>query len=169
MKQFILLVVLVVLGLGAYCYFFDPAALEKYVPAVAELVKRSPKGTVAAGLVAVETVGQANAASPAAATTSAPASAPVSIAQPVAAAAPAAPATQVVAASSSLPPSSAQAAPAAPAPEAPAFDTIKLKNGKTITGKVFITDPDITWIRTEDGKTQEVKTRDILSGLPARR
>ena len=48
------------------------------------------------------------------------------------------------------------------------LDTIKLKNGKVIVGRVVITDPDMTWIRTEDGTKHEVKTKDIASGLPRR-
>lgn len=169
MKQLLLLVVLVVLGFGAYSYFVDSSLLEKYAPGVAALISRSPKEAVAAGLVAAETMER----SPVVAS---PAKASVSASAPAAASAPASPSSVVppvsapASTSSSLPPSSVgstASTTSAPAPAGPS--TIKLKNGKVIVGKVIITDPDMTWIRTEDGKTQEVKTKDILSGLPLRR
>jgi hypothetical protein len=164
MKQFLLLLVVVALGLGAYCYFVDPSALEKYAPALAKMINQAPKDTVAAGIVAGETADEP----PAAASQSAPLATPAASDPAPASAAPVRDAsTPPPAASSSGAASSAASVPAAPAPEGPS--TIKLKNGKTITGKVVITDPDITWIRTGDGKTEEVKTKDIVSGLPLRR
>jgi len=51
------------------------------------------------------------------------------------------------------------ATPAPPAPKPP--ETIHLKNGKTIVGNVVIRDPEITMIRTADGKTTQVATKDI--------
>lgn len=52
-----------------------------------------------------------------------------------------------------------QATPAS----SPTVDVIRLKNGKTIRGTVVIRDDTVTWIRTEDGKRIEMKSRDILS------
>lgn len=56
-------------------------------------------------------------------------------------------------------PKTAQATPAS----SPTVDVIRLKNGKTIRGTVVIRDDTVTWIRTEDGKRIEMKSRDILS------
>lgn len=161
MKRFLFLVVLVLLGLVAYGYFIDPSLLEKHAPALAALIKSPPEDTVAAGIVAPESAKQAPAAQ-----TAAPARAdmpPASASQATTAAGTSSrpPATAQVAS-----PSQSALAASSVAPAAPAVNTIKLKNGKVITGKVIVTDPDITWIRMEDGKTQEVKTKDILSGLP---
>lgn len=56
-------------------------------------------------------------------------------------------------------PKTVQATPAS----SPTVDVIRLKNGKTIRGTVVIRDDTVTWIRTEDGKRIEMKSRDILS------
>lgn len=53
--------------------------------------------------------------------------------------------------------------PPAPAATPRPLEEIKLKNGKVIVGHVIITDAQMTWIRTPDGKTVEVKTKTIES------
>lgn len=59
-------------------------------------------------------------------------------------------------------PATKAAAPAAtPAPKPP--ETIRLKNGKTLVGNIVIRDPEITMIRTADGKTSQVATKDIVT------
>ncbi len=56
-------------------------------------------------------------------------------------------------------PKTAQSTPAA----SPASGIIRLRNGKTLRGTIVIRDDTITWIRTDDGKRIEIKSREILS------
>ncbi len=53
--------------------------------------------------------------------------------------------------------------PPAPAATPRPLEEIKLKNGQVIVGHVIITDAQMTWVRTPDGKTVELKTRSIES------
>ncbi len=46
-------------------------------------------------------------------------------------------------------------------PPPPAPQTIRLKNGKTITGNIVIKDPDFVLIRTADGKTTQIFVKDL--------
>lgn len=46
-------------------------------------------------------------------------------------------------------------------PPPPAPQTIRLKNGKTITGNIVITDAKFVLIRTSDGKTTQIFTEDL--------
>lgn len=48
-----------------------------------------------------------------------------------------------------------------PTPKPP--ETIHLKNGKALVGNIVIRDPEITIIRTADGKTSQVATKDIVT------
>jgi len=53
---------------------------------------------------------------------------------------------------------------AAKTPPPPAkWDSIHLKSGRTITGKVFIVDDEMTWIRTPSGETVKVKNGDVAT------
>ena len=160
MKQLFLLLLVGLVGVGIYTYFTDPSFLEKHVPAVAKLIPTAPKEAVVAGLVAAEVADTppAPALSPQPA---APASVAPSSSRPTVSSAPGAPKSPSAPATTTVGSSAAQ--PAAD------LDTIRMKDGKVYTGKIVITDADITWIRTADGKTQEVRTRDIRSGLPPAR
>ena len=140
MKQLFLLLFLVLIGAGAYFYFVDSSLLEKHAPAIAALIPQARKDAIAAGVAAASTVEAPSKSAPASATTQ------------VVSVAPGQTAVVSTGESSSRP-----------------LDTIKLKNGKVIVGRVVVTDPDMTWIRTEDGTKHEVKTKDIVSGLPRRR
>jgi hypothetical protein len=42
------------------------------------------------------------------------------------------------------------------------LETIRLRGGRTITGRVTISDPEVSWIRTNDGKIIEVPTKRII-------
>ena len=141
MRQLFFLLLLVLLGAGAYFYFVDASLLEKHAPQIAALIPRAQKEAIAAGVAAASTVEAPSNAVPAPATTQVVSLAPGH--------------TAVVTTGES----------ASPRP----LDTFKLKNGTTIVGRVIVTDPDMTWIRTEDGSKREVKTRDIVSGLPRTR
>ena len=61
------------------------------------------------------------------------------------------------------PATQAQAAAPAATPKPKPPETIHLKNGKTLMGNVVIRDPEITIIRTADGKTTQVATKDIVT------
>jgi hypothetical protein len=47
---------------------------------------------------------------------------------------------------------------------------IRLVDGRTIIGRITVSDSDVSWIRTDDGKTVEVPTKNILpdSAVPGR-
>jgi len=47
-----------------------------------------------------------------------------------------------------------------PAPVKPKI--IRLMDGRTITGQITVSDPEVSWIRTSDGKTFEVPTKSII-------
>ena len=46
-------------------------------------------------------------------------------------------------------------------PPPPPAQTIRLKNGQTITGNIIITDPKFVVIRTSDGKTTQIFAKDL--------
>lgn len=53
-------------------------------------------------------------------------------------------------------------APSLPKPAIQPASPIRLKNGKTIVGTIIVRDSTSTWIRTDDGKRVEVKSKDVL-------
>jgi hypothetical protein len=64
---------------------------------------------------------------------------------------------------SSTPPAPSQAATPFPTPTPKPPETIRLKNGKTLVGNIVIRDPEITIIRTPDGKTTQFATKDVVT------
>lgn len=143
MRQLFFLLLLVLIGAGAYFYFVDASLLEKHAPALAAMIPRAQKEAIAAGVAAASTVE--------APSSTAPAPAPAT--------------TQVVSVAPGQTAVVTNGESASPRP----LDTFKLKNGTVIVGRVIVTDPDMTWIRAEDGTKHEVKTKDIASGLPRSR
>lgn len=45
-------------------------------------------------------------------------------------------------------------------------ETIRLKNGKTVVGNVVIRDAELTMVRTADGKSVQIPTKDIVVDKP---
>ena len=58
-------------------------------------------------------------------------------------------------------PSRQQTAPRIP-PTPIKHKIIRLLDGRTLTGKLLVSDPKVSWIRTSDGKTFEVPTKSII-------
>jgi len=60
-------------------------------------------------------------------------------------------------------------APAAQVNSTPApkpLETIRLKSGKTVVGNVVIRDAELTMVRTADGKSVQIPTKDIVVSTP---
>jgi len=68
------------------------------------------------------------------------------------------------ASTSAAPPATTSAQSAAPTPKP--LEVIRLKNGKSIVGNIVVRDSEITMIRTVDGKSTQVATKDIVVGNP---
>lgn len=75
-----------------------------------------------------------------------------------------APATTRVA--NTAPAATTSVAPAEPTPTPKPLEVIRLKNGKSIVGNIVVRDSEITMIRTVDGKSTQVATKDIVVDKP---
>lgn len=61
---------------------------------------------------------------------------------------------------------SAPAAKSASTPAQKPLETIRLKNGKSVVGNVVIRDAELTVIRTADGKSMQIPTKEIVVSAP---
>ncbi len=72
------------------------------------------------------------------------------------------PVTQSTAPTAASPTTAAAVSSPTPKP----LQVIRLKNGKSLVGNIVVRDAEMTMIRTADGKSTQVPTKDIVVGAP---